>query len=817
MAGVVLRNLVKSYGKGKPVLKNVNLEIGDREFMVLVGPSGCGKSTVLRVISGLEDVDGGEVRIDDRLVNGVPPRERDVAMVFQNYALYPHMTVYENIAFGLRVRGFGRDEIDKLVREAAEVLNLSPFLAKLPKQLSGGERQRVALGRAIVRKPKVFLFDEPLSNLDAKLRVQMRAEISALHRRLRITTVYVTHDQVEAMTMGERITVIRSGEIQQVARPLDLYRQPANRFVAEFIGSPPMNILPVLWDGESMTVAGVKIDLRGERLGLPEELRGKGVLLGVRPEKVEVFAGGGGVPAQIDLVEPMGGESNIYLRVEGKRVIARIEGDTPLRAGEEASIRFPVSEAHFFHGETGVRIGRSGESETIAAPAAPPPPPEEETRRRAPAAPSEGPPRRKRVALWWAIGVTAVLAVLLGFYFGGRSGGGRSAAGPGEAVEITIWQMMDPPEKALFEELVYEFTRAHPNWTISQTHFAPDNLRTQFLTSALGGGGPEIIYGPSDQVGPLSTAETILPIDEVFSDEFLGQFIPLAFDTLNGHVWQLPARVGNHLTLLYNREMLAEPPATLRDLVRVARELTIDTNGDGAPDRYGLVFNIKEPFWLVPFLGAWGGWVMDREYRPTLDTPAMVGALRFLQEMRRGKKIMPEDCNYEVAHTLFQEKKAAMLINGPWSWRGYEEAGVDFGLAPIPKNDETGYWPSPMISSVGYSVNANVKPEKLERVKELLDYLTSPEVQIRYVERLWTIPTRKAALEDPKVQSHPRVADSWEQYRHGRRMPVVTEMRAIWDAMRPAYQNVLNGEATPVEAARKMQSDAIKKIKEMNE
>jgi multiple sugar transport system ATP-binding protein len=360
LAGIVLRGLVKSYGKGKPVLKGVDLEIRDREFMVLVGPSGCGKSTVLRVISGLEDVDAGEIRIDDRVVNAVPPRERDVAMVFQNYALYPHMTVYDNIAFGLKVRRVPKGEIDGLVREAAGILNIESMLGKLPKQLSGGERQRVALGRAIVRKPKVFLFDEPLSNLDAKLRVQMRAEISALHRRLRITTVYVTHDQVEAMTMGERITVIRSGEIQQIAEPLGLYQRPANRFVAEFIGSPPMNTLFVRWEGDAFRLGDRRIAWETGAVSLPETYRGRDLLLGVRPEHLLVERDGAGIPASVDLVEPMGGESNVYLTIEGKRAIARLSGDAPFRAGDRVAVRFSLASAHFFDGETERRIERDG-------------------------------------------------------------------------------------------------------------------------------------------------------------------------------------------------------------------------------------------------------------------------------------------------------------------------------------------------------------------------------------------------------------------------------------------------------------------------
>ncbi len=356
MAGVHLKGIVKRYGKGDPVLKGIDLDVEESEFMVLVGPSGCGKSTILRVVSGLEEIDSGEIRIGERVVNDAPPRERDIAMVFQNYALYPHLKVYDNIAFGLRVRKTPKEEIDTLVREAAELLNLGSMLDKLPKELSGGERQRVALGRAIVRKPKAFLFDEPLSNLDAKLRVQMRAEISALHQRLKITTLYVTHDQVEAMTMGERITVLESGEIQQTDVPMGLYERPANRFVGTFIGSPPMNILDARLDGGRLAVGECIFSA-----GVPDELRNRadsrGFLLGIRPEHLEVHDRPEGLRATIDLIEPMGGESNIYLSTGAGRVVATMPGIAVRKRSDEVFLRFDPAAAHFFDSRSGVRLG----------------------------------------------------------------------------------------------------------------------------------------------------------------------------------------------------------------------------------------------------------------------------------------------------------------------------------------------------------------------------------------------------------------------------------------------------------------------------
>jgi len=291
MADVILTNVKKIYDGNVVAVHDFNLHVQDKEFIVLVGPSGCGKSTTLRMIAGLEEITEGEIKIDERVVNDVPPKDRDIAMVFQNYALYPHMTVYKNMAFGLKLRKYPKQEIDKRVREAAAILGLEEYLDRKPKQLSGGQRQRVAVGRAIVRKPKVFLFDEPLSNLDAKMRVQMRTEISKLHTKLQATMIYVTHDQVEAMTMGDRIVVMKDGFIQQVADPIKLYDYPENKFVAGFIGSPPMNFMNskiVSENGGIWVDAGtIKVKVTDEQAKHLEQYIGKEVTFGVRPEHIE--------------------------------------------------------------------------------------------------------------------------------------------------------------------------------------------------------------------------------------------------------------------------------------------------------------------------------------------------------------------------------------------------------------------------------------------------------------------------------------------------------------------------------------------------
>ena len=322
MASVQLDKVSKIFEHQVKAVDAVDIDIKDKEFIVLVGPSGCGKSTTLRMIAGLEEISSGEIRIGERVVNEVPPKDRDIAMVFQNYALYPHMTVFENMAFGLKLRKYPKDEIEKRVKEAADILSIEELLDRKPKQLSGGQRQRVAVGRAIVRKPKVFLFDEPLSNLDAKLRVQMRTEISKLHTRLETTMIYVTHDQVEAMTMGDRIVVMKDGRVQQIDTPMKLYAEPVNKFVAGFIGSPAMNFITgkiVRSEGLYFETAQLKLRIPDSRQGILEPHLGKPVLFGIRPEDVSEY-GLAAMPApemsavcQVEVVEPMGNEIFVYL------------------------------------------------------------------------------------------------------------------------------------------------------------------------------------------------------------------------------------------------------------------------------------------------------------------------------------------------------------------------------------------------------------------------------------------------------------------------------------------------------------------------
>ncbi len=359
MASISIRNLTKKYGD-HTVIPGLSLEIPDHEFVVLVGPSGCGKSTLLRILAGLEAINDGEVRIGDRLVNGLPASKRDIAMVFQDYALYPHMTVRQNMSFALEMRGTSKAEIEARIREAASLLHIEEFLDRRPKALSGGQRQRVAMGRAIVRDPKVFLFDEPLSNLDAKLRAQVRAEIKALSQKLRTTMVFVTHDQIEAMTMADRIVVMRLGVIQQVGTPEEVYGQPANMFVAGFIGSPAMNFLPVRAVGDRLELEAGGALPAGSAAGFGaiQKSGARKIVAGVRPEHFAVASGeAGALDVRIDLVEPLGSDTLIHFALGEVAAIARVSPDLRPKPGDRLSLLPAPGKTHLFDAESGDVIG----------------------------------------------------------------------------------------------------------------------------------------------------------------------------------------------------------------------------------------------------------------------------------------------------------------------------------------------------------------------------------------------------------------------------------------------------------------------------
>ena len=364
MASLSLKNINKTYPNGFVAVHDFNLEIADKEFIIFVGPSGCGKSTTLRMIAGLEEITSGELWIGDKMVNDVEPKDRDIAMVFQNYALYPHMSVYDNMAFGLKLRKTPKDKIDKLVHEAAKILDIEHLLDRKPKALSGGQRQRVAMGRAIVRNPKVFLMDEPLSNLDAKLRVQMRIEISKLHQRLETTIIYVTHDQTEALTLGTRIVVMKDGLVQQVASPIDLYQKPQNLFVAGFIGSPQMNFIEskVVKSGSDVMLMfgshSIKLPENKAKILLDKGYENKTVVMGIRPEDIkdeEIFINstpGGVIDATIKVYEMLGAEVFLYFSIDQFELTVRVNPRTTARPGDTIKLAFDLTKIHVFDKET---------------------------------------------------------------------------------------------------------------------------------------------------------------------------------------------------------------------------------------------------------------------------------------------------------------------------------------------------------------------------------------------------------------------------------------------------------------------------------
>ncbi len=373
MANVLLKNIKKVYENGFEAVKSISVDIKDKEFVVLLGPSGCGKTTTLRMLAGLEEISDGELMIDDKKVNDVLPKDRNIAMVFQNYALYPHMTVFDNMAFGLKLRKTPKGEIEERVNSAAKILKLESLLDRKPKQLSGGQRQRVALGRAIVRKPKVFLFDEPLSNLDAKLRGHMRAELADLHRRLNTTMVYVTHDQVEAMTLGDKIIIMKDGEIQQVGTPLDLYDTPVNKFVAGFIGSPPMNIFDVSVKSSNdfieLTSKDMKLVLPKSKVAILKEYDGKEVVFGIRPENISKSKNSNAdnfIKGVVSVIENLGAETFVYIENNikvkandeeaGEFIIVKLSRDYDIKVNDTITFTFDADYIHIFDKNSGISL-----------------------------------------------------------------------------------------------------------------------------------------------------------------------------------------------------------------------------------------------------------------------------------------------------------------------------------------------------------------------------------------------------------------------------------------------------------------------------
>ncbi|MCB9066695.1 MAG: extracellular solute-binding protein [Calditrichia bacterium] len=385
---------------------------------------------------------------------------------------------------------------------------------------------------------------------------------------------------------------------------------------------------------------------------------------------------------------------------------------------------------------------------------------------------------------------------------------------------IVIWTTMRPVERDLLQKKLDEFAATHPQYEFRQLYYQTEELRPNYMISALAGKGPDLIHVASDNVGPLSELKVVKPLEDYFDQAYLDQFLTDPFSantTLNGHLYQIADRVGNHLTLVYNKKFVKEPPRTIEDLIRMGKELAVDADNDGNPDRYALAWNFIEPYFAVPFIGLYGGWILNDQNQPTLDTKAVANAAQLIYDMANKYKIIPRECDYETANALFLDEKSAMIINGPWSWGTYIKRGMDIGLARIPMNGETGQWATPIVSPVGYMVNVNLTGERLDITLELLRYLTSSETQLAFAREFNLIPARKALVDDSVLVKDPLYQAALDQMKVGRPMPVVTELRWIWDAMRPGYQGIFTGRYTPEEAAKEMQQLAEKLIRENRE
>jgi maltose-binding protein MalE len=392
-----------------------------------------------------------------------------------------------------------------------------------------------------------------------------------------------------------------------------------------------------------------------------------------------------------------------------------------------------------------------------------------------------------------------------------------SGCGDSGGKKMIVWSSLRPVERELLQQKLDEFGKRYPGYKFIQLFYAPEELRTNFIISSLAGRGPGLVHCASDLIGPFSELEVIKPLNDFFSPAFLDSFIAEPFQantTFRGNLYQVADRVGNHLTLVYNKNMVPKPPETISELITVGQEIVTDEDGDGTPERYALAWNYTEPFFAVPFIGMYGGWILDENYQPTLNTPAVVQAAQLIYDLAHKYKIIPKESDYETANALFLDGKSAMIINGPWSWGTYLKRGMNIGLSRIPRNEETGQWATPIVSPLGYVANVNLQGEELAVAIELIRYLTSPEVQLAFAFEFNLIPSRKDLINNPELEKNKLYRAAVDQMIVGKPMPVITELRWIWDAMRPAYQGIFTNQISPKEAAEEMQKLAEKLIAE---
>lgn len=409
-------------------------------------------------------------------------------------------------------------------------------------------------------------------------------------------------------------------------------------------------------------------------------------------------------------------------------------------------------------------------------------------------------------ALFWVLGAVCALTALQ-----------SCQTSPDNRIRLTIWHQDRIDIRIVLQKQLDRFMQLHPEVRVEQLFKETEELRSGFIIAALAGQGPEIVYGPSDQVGPFEIMKIILPLEDLFPGEWLAQYDSIGLTWYKGHLYQIADKLGNHLTLVYNKKLVPVPPTTEEELVRIGKEITVDLNGDGKTDRYGLTWNYTEPYFFVPFMTGFGGWVMDDAGNPTLNNRGTIDGLKFIKRLRDVEKIIPNEADYNVADILFKDGNAGMIINGDWSWAGYLNAGLDIGVAPLPRITSTNLWCAPMVSPKGFSLNVNISAGKKAWALELIRFLMSEENQMESTRELFTMPTHKQVQVSEFVLQNDIVRNSHLQIQRGRPLPVVPEIRAIWDAMRPSYQAVLAGTKSPEQAAQDMQMLALRRIKEMNE
>jgi len=412
-----------------------------------------------------------------------------------------------------------------------------------------------------------------------------------------------------------------------------------------------------------------------------------------------------------------------------------------------------------------------------------------------------------RVLSLFVLLILALTLILLGGCRRGRD----------ERIRITIWHQDRIDVRVILQRQLARFMQIHPEVQAEELFKETEELRSGFIIAALAGQGPEIVYGPSDQVGPFELMNIILPLETIFDSTWQSQYDPRALTWYKGHLYQVADKLGNHLTLVYNKKLVPDPPTNERELIEIGKSVTADLNGDGRIDRYGLTWNYTEPFFFIPFMTGFGGWIMDAEGRPTLDSRGTIDGLKFIKELRDVYKIIPNEADYNIADILFKDGNAGMIVNGDWSWAGYQKAGLDIGVAPLPEITSTGLWCGTMVSPKGFSLNVNVSDEKKKWAVELIRFLMMPENQLESTRELYTMPTHNDVRRSDFVRNNEILRNSQIAIDHGRPMPVVPELRAIWDAMRPSYQAVLAGTKTAEQAARDMQALALRRINEMNE